>query len=62
MTLLHSFALMGIGIVLLLAGAEALVRGSAALALRFGAELVDVRRAQGVVGRDASGSRRSLSG
>ena len=36
MTLLHSFALMGIGIVLLLAGAEALVRGSAALALRFG--------------------------
>ncbi|NNF59019.1 MAG: calcium/sodium antiporter [Rhodothermaceae bacterium] len=36
MTLLQSFALMGIGIVLLLAGAEALVRGSAALALRFG--------------------------
>lgn len=36
MSLLQSFFLMGIGIVLLLAGAEALVRGSAALAIRFG--------------------------
>ncbi len=36
MSLLQSFALMGAGIVLLLAGAEALVRGAAALALRLG--------------------------
>ncbi len=36
MDVLQSFAQMGIGIVLLLAGAEGLVRGSSALALRFG--------------------------
>ena len=36
MSLLHSFALIGVGIVVLLAGAEALVRGAAALALRIG--------------------------
>ena len=36
MDVLQSFAQMGIGIVLLLAGAEGLVRGASALALRFG--------------------------
>ena len=36
MSLPESLALMGVGIVLLLAGAEVLVRGAAALALRFG--------------------------
>lgn len=36
MDVLQSFAQMGIGIVLLLSGAEGLVRGASALALRFG--------------------------
>lgn len=36
MSLLQSFALIGVGIVVLLAGAEGLVRGAVALALRLG--------------------------